>query len=152
MGDLSKNFSSWEFLCSCGCGHAETKQELVDCLQKLRDMLGARITITSGYRCKKKNATLVKTHGASKLSNHMIGLAADVFVQGVHPFDVALVACRIKEFACGGIGLYPRWIDEGGNPRGFVTHLDIGYFARWARMGVQKISWADAILRERRPC
>lgn len=72
---LSKNFNSKEFECSCSkCADQFIEQKLIDKLQRVRDTYGKSITITSGYRCPEHNAAV----GGKIGSAHMSGLAADV--------------------------------------------------------------------------
>jgi len=118
MGDLTNNFSRFEFACKCGCGFDDIDPKVVAALQKLRDMLDKPIHVTSGCRCPAHNATL---HGAAGGSLHMQGKAADIAIRDMTPGDVAdYVEAHIPEFANGGIGRYP----------GF-THCDIGPKRRW---------------------
>ena len=48
MGDLSKNFSSLEVMCPCGCGANKISSVLIEKLQKVRNIIGTFIIITSG--------------------------------------------------------------------------------------------------------
>ena len=48
--------------------------ELVEKLQRIRDVLGVPLKITSGYRCIVHNAS--KAVGASRTSKHLYGFAA----------------------------------------------------------------------------
>lgn len=86
MGDLSQNFSRWEFSCKCGCGFAIVDTELIDRLEELRVVFGEPITITSGCRCKGHNAVTV---GAAENSQHLLGWAADFRVRDIHEDQVA---------------------------------------------------------------
>ena len=72
---LTKNFSLYEFECPCGCTAQMIDRELVEKMQILRDKLGKKIKVTSGYRCVKHNAS--KDVGGSKQSRHLYGIAAD---------------------------------------------------------------------------
>ena len=73
MGDLSQNFSRWEFECSCGCGYSQVQVEFVKRLQKVRENFGP-MTINSGCRCGSYNRSV----GGSPLSAHVPGLAVDI--------------------------------------------------------------------------
>jgi uncharacterized protein YcbK (DUF882 family) len=74
MGDLSKNFSRWEFKCRCGCGADNIDMKLVYRLQDIRDVYGREIRINSGVRCKEHNAD----EGGASDSEHLTGEAADL--------------------------------------------------------------------------
>lgn len=72
---LSLSFKSSEF--ECGCNKCETQyleEELVQKLQKVRDIYKKPIKITSGYRCPTHN----KNIGGAKNSSHVSGMAADI--------------------------------------------------------------------------
>ena len=71
---LTKNFTRDEFECQCKkCNAQMIDLELVDKLQSIRDVLGVKLKVTSGYRCITHNA---KVHGSSH-SKHLYGFAAD---------------------------------------------------------------------------
>ena len=61
---LTENFTRSEFACPCGCNSQMIEQELADKIQGIRDKLGKKIRITSGYRCVSHNAS--KKVGGSK--------------------------------------------------------------------------------------
>ena len=61
MGDLSKNFSRLEVQCPCGCGASLINPFLVEKLQKVRNIIGRPIIITSGVRCEFYNIS-IKEH------------------------------------------------------------------------------------------
>jgi len=87
MGDLTKNFSSWEFECRCGHLHTEDEQinpQFVEILQKLRDSWERPINILSGYRCPCHKLTAMRPG-----SKHALGVAADIVVAGISPVQVA---------------------------------------------------------------
>jgi len=74
MGDLSRNFSSSELECECGCGKVNVSLSFVDALQRVRDVYGKPMVITSGMRCKAHNEAVGGVPGSS----HVRGLAADI--------------------------------------------------------------------------
>lgn len=74
MARLSKNFTSEEFACKCGCGYDTPNPELVRMLQATRDLYGKQMTITSGCRCIKHNRTV----GGAANSAHIDGNAVDI--------------------------------------------------------------------------
>jgi len=62
MGDLSKNFSSLEVMCPCGCGANKISSVLIEKLQKVRNIIGKPMIITSGVRCEFFNASMNSSH------------------------------------------------------------------------------------------
>jgi uncharacterized protein YcbK (DUF882 family) len=71
-----KNFSLDEFKCQCGCGHVSVHSDLLDLLQKARDVLGP-ITITSAFRCPDHNDKVSSTGLAGP---HTTSKAVDIHV------------------------------------------------------------------------
>lgn len=115
MGDLSKNFSRWEFRCPC-CGLDAVDPVLVESLQLLRDIVGP-LHINSACRCPKHNAEV----GGKANSQHLYGKAADIRADRATPEEVAMAAEKIPSFNYGGIGRYNTF-----------THVDVrGRKARW---------------------
>ena len=74
MAQLSKNFTSEEFACQCGCGYDTPNPELIRMLQAARDLYGKPMIISSGCRCIKHNRTV----GGATNSAHITGKAADI--------------------------------------------------------------------------
>jgi uncharacterized protein YcbK (DUF882 family) len=113
MGDLSANFSRSEFACKCGCGLNTVDAELLTICQAISDHFdNAKVTIDSGNRCKKHNATIV---GSAKHSWHIKSRAADVVVAGISP---RLVAEAAAQYGASGIKTYSGWthIDTRNGP------------------------------------
>ena len=110
---LSTNFKSTEFDChgdGC-CTKTEIDTKLVEYLQKIRDHFGKPLNISSGYRCAKHN----KNVGGVTGSRHLKGQAADIYINGVAPVDIARYAESINIL---GIGLYETDAD------GHFVHID----------------------------
>ena len=116
---ITKNFSLHEFACKDG---SETPQEIIYNIQKLanqlqvlRNFVGKPITINSGYRSPEYN----KQIGGVINSQHLLGRAADIVVEGFTPKEVSNI---IEDLICrcdmleGGLGTYSTF-----------THYDIGY-------------------------
>ena len=78
----------------------------------------ATIIITSGHRTPTPNAAV----GGSKTSQHLLGRAADFYVEGV---DVATVAAYAETLlpSRGGIGRYPKDAKHPTRKTGWV-HID----------------------------
>lgn len=129
MGDLSKNFSKWEFACS-HCALSNPDPKLIVSMQEYRDRLNVPLKITSGGRC-------IALEGKYPNSQHMVSesktsKAADcIALGGVDLLEMYYAALKIPGFALGGIGIYPN----KDNPIAGFLHLDVRQgFARWARM------------------
>lgn len=121
MGDLSPNFSTREFACKCGCGFGSLSEHidprLIDALEILRSKCGdRRIRINSGCRCQSHNRAV----GGAPTSQHLLGRAADISIDGIDPVEVARRACRVDAFYRGGIKAYPSW-----------THVDVRDNGPW---------------------
>ena len=110
---LSANFNSSEFDCKgkgC-CSETLVDQQLVEYLQKIRTHFGKAVNISSGYRC----ATHNKNVGGATGSRHAKGQAADIYINGVAPAEIAKYA---ESIGIKGIGLYET--DKDGH----FVHID----------------------------
>lgn len=85
---LSENFVVREFACKDGSDLVKIDLELVKTLQKIRDLLGVPVIISSGYRTNTYNSKI----GGSRNSWHLCGSAADIFVSGKTTEEVAKCA------------------------------------------------------------
>lgn len=92
-------------------------ERLLTLLENIRNFTGKPVNINSGYRSKEYNATL---KNASPRSQHCNGKAADIWVEGVTPKQIADIAeCYLG--SSGGIGIYKTF-----------THVDVRTgCARW---------------------
>lgn len=111
---LSKNFSVHEFDCKgkgC-CTETLIDEQLITYLQKIRDHFEKPVTISSAYRCAKHNA---KVANAATRSKHMLGMATDIYINGVAPAEIAKYA---ESIGILGIGLYETAKD------GYFVHVD----------------------------
>ena len=114
---LSPSFKVREFACK-GSDVVLLDDELVVLLQCIREHFGKPVHITSGYRTAAHNAAV----GGSKSSQHLLGRAADFYVEGV---DVATVAAYAETLlpSRGGIGRYPKDANHPTRKTGWV-HID----------------------------
>ena len=115
---LSPAFRVREFRCRDGTDTILIDEGLVVLLQCIREHFGKPVYITSGYRTAAHNAAV----GGSKSSQHLLGRAADFYVEGV---DVATVAAYAETLlpARGGIGRYPKDAAHPKRRTGWV-HID----------------------------
>ena len=92
-------------------------ERLLTLLENIRNHVGKPVHLNSGYRSPEYNATL---KNASPRSQHCNGKAADIWVEGVTPKQIADIAeCYLGSF--GGIGIYKTF-----------THVDVRTScARW---------------------
>jgi hypothetical protein len=111
------NFSATEFRCKCGQYNIKkVSKECAQCkgygvgispiltnmLQKLRSKVGVPITIVRGYSCIAYDAKLSSTK-TKDMSMHSAGLAADIYVAGMTPSQLAEKA---YEVGFDGIGTF----------------------------------------------
>lgn len=115
---LSPAFRVREFRCRDGSDAIMIDQTLVVLLQAIREHFGKPVTITSGYRTAAHNTAV----GGAKSSQHLLGRAADFYVEGV---DVATVAAYAETLlpGRGGIGRYPKDAKHPTRKTGWV-HID----------------------------
>lgn len=113
---LSTHFSRSEFACNCGCGFNTVDTELLTVLEIIREHFDSPIKITNGCRCLARNAEV----GGAENSQHLIGRAADIQIDGVEPIDV-------QDY------IDQMWPDQYGLGRyGVFTHVDTrSTRARW---------------------
>lgn len=101
MGDLSQHFDNSEFKCSC-CGKTTTISSiLIERLEQLYSLMGAKaIYINSGYRCN-------NNPWGSITDAHRKGIAADIKVQRKNGsyYTAADIAEAAERIGFGGIGI-----------------------------------------------
>ena len=106
MGDLTDNFSNYEFRCPC-CEESEIDFGFVDRLQLVRDSVGHSMTINSGYRCYNHNRDV----GGVDDSAHRKGLAADI-------------RCSSSSERMLFLSIFPEFFNRIGIASNFI-HVDI---------------------------
>ena len=99
------------------CDDVIVDAKLLTLLERIRNHVGKPVHINSGYRSPEYNRTL---KNASPHSQHCNGKAADIWVEGVTPQQIADIAeCYLG--SSGGIGVYKNF-----------THVDVrNGSARW---------------------
>lgn len=117
---LSDNFTVKEFACKDGSDKVLIDTKLVEILQFIRNYFERPVIINSAYR----NANYNKKIGGASKSQHILGTASDIVVQGVSSEDVAKYAEYLMPTS-GGIGFYPSF-----------THVDVrSNRSRWKDFG-----------------
>ena len=120
---LAPDFQVRELRCRDGTDTVMVDEALTVVLQCIREHFGKAVVITSGYRTPAHNAVV----GGAKSSQHLLGRAADIRVQGVSVEDVAAYAENLMP-DWGGVGRYPV---KAGRATGWV-HVDTrADKARW---------------------
>jgi hypothetical protein len=114
--DSIKYFKQSEFACKCGCGFDSINLNLVKILDEIREYFGQPMTITSGCRCAKHNATL---SGSVSNSRHISGKAADIQVKDT---DKSKVLAKCKEYVKNGRA---RYTYTNNTNMGNSVHIDI---------------------------
>ena len=115
---LSPSFRVREFRCRDGTDAVLIDDELVIVLQCIREHFGRPVHITSGYRTAAHNTAV----GGSKSSQHLLGRAADLWVEGTTVEAVAAYAESLLP-GRGGIGRYPKDAKHPTRTTGWV-HID----------------------------
>ena len=115
---LAPGFKVREFRCRDGSDVVMIDESLVMLLQCIREHFGKPITITSGYRTATHNTAV----GGAKSSQHLLGRAADFYVEGVPVAAVAAYAETLLP-SRGGIGRYPKDAAHPKRSTGWV-HID----------------------------
>ena len=104
MGNLTAHFDREEFTCPCGCNRNSIDMRLVNRLEQLHDLMGAKaIIVTSGYRCPTHSVRV----GGSTTDAHTKGYAADIKVQKSNGewYSAEDIAEAAERIGFGGIGL-----------------------------------------------
>lgn len=118
MGTISKNFSYHEFEASSLAKEKRINNTItsfrvrdalknltLSLLQPVRDYIGARVCVSSGYRCMELNEEI----GGSPTSQHPLGEAADIWCPTLTPYELACVIVEL-DLPFDQMILYPGFL------------------------------------------
>lgn len=88
---VSSHFNLREFQCRC-CGAVKLSALALEMLEEMRELWGAPVVITSGYRCERHNRAV----GGVPDSQHLSGTAADIYARPEDQEKLSVLA------ACAG--------------------------------------------------
>jgi len=125
----AKYFTEKE-LCCKHCGQCEVTQALCDALDAFRETVNKPVLVDDAYRCPEHN----KAVGGVPNSQHVLGTAADIRVEGLSATDLYHVALEVP--AIHGIGR-----DDHEN----YLHVDVReHPAKWCyAVNGQQEPWYD---------
>lgn len=122
---VSADFKVREFRCRDGSDEVLISDRLVKLLQKIRSHFGKPVILNSAYRTQTHNAAV----GGSPKSQHLLGNAADIVIEGVSPLETAQYV-EFLQPASGGIGVYQTF-----------THVDVRTDrSRWDNRSGQEVT------------
>ena len=106
---LTNNFWIGEFACRDGTEGIIIDKRLAEGLQRMRDIVGKPIVITSGYRNPEHNRAVggALPSPTSEGSQHLYGKGADIAVVGMTGDQLATIA---RQVGFTGIGVASTWI------------------------------------------
>ena len=108
------NFTEAEMRCHCGCLRADMDPAFMAALQRVRNVYGKPMPVTSGFRCLDYNARISKT---GRSGPHTTGRAVDIAISGENTYHLLSAAIGMR-----GIGL-----KQHGPHAGRFMHLDSLY-------------------------
>ena len=122
---VSADFKVREFRCRDGSDEILISDRLVELLQKLRSHFGKPVILNSAYRTQTHNTSV----GGSPKSQHLLGNAADIVIEGVSPLETAQYV-EFLQPSSGGIGVYQTF-----------THVDVRTGrSRWDNRSGQEVT------------
>jgi len=102
---ITTHFNSKEFACKDGSKITFIGVELIGVLEIIREHFNKPVVINSGYRTISYN----KKIGGVSNSKHCMGIAADIYIDGITPKEIYNFLDN-KYPNCYGIGLYNNFI------------------------------------------
>ena len=114
---LTKNFSSAEMMCSCGCGEDAMDPDFMAILQNIRDDMNRPLRVSSAVRCAKHNSKVSSTGKDGPHVPRKNGTAAsDILIAGADALRLIDIA---RKHGVSGVGISQR----GTHSKRFI-HLD----------------------------
>ena len=110
---LTKNFSTNEMMCHCGCKDSEMDSDFMKILQEIREDMNRPLKISSAVRCVKHNLNVSST---GKNGPHVYRKASDILISGADALRLIDVA---RKHGISGVGISQR----GDHAKRFV-HID----------------------------
>ena len=113
---ITKNFSTDEMMCHCGCGTNEMDSEFMRMLQELREIAGFPFRINSARRCVNHNS---KISSHKKQGIHTFGKAVDISVMSISTTQTLHLIKQAQDIGFTGLGL-----KLNGDRKGRFLHID----------------------------
>lgn len=127
----SEHFSEAELACH-HCGQNNVRQELLNALEEFRTKVGGPVHVNDAYRCPIHNAEV----GGAKNSQHVLGLAADISVEGKTARELYQIALQIPSIKGIGVDDHKQYI-----------HVDVrtgDHVAKWCYSETgETIAWYE---------
>jgi len=114
---ITKNFSSAEMMCSCGCGEDAMDPDFMSILQNIREDMNRPLRISRGVRCKTHNSLVSSTGSNGPHVPRKNGTAAsDILIAGADALRLIDIA---RKHGVSGVGISQR----GTHSKRFI-HID----------------------------
>ena len=125
MGDITKDFNRDDFRCHCTAClenvlRPATKIDVVEAVQRLRDILGTPVKVTCGVRCETHNRDV----GGAPASRHLpeYSDAVDIYTDGsVQAAMIVGAAWQISTFTAFRVYGQHVHLDARPGPRRFIA-------------------------------
>ena len=114
--EFSRHFTRNELVCRCGCGQVAMDRGFMALLERVREIYGRPMVLTSAYRCIVHDEAIGRARGRAGAAVHTTGRAVDVLVYGGH-------ARRLIEIA-GMVGMAGIGVAQRGEIGSRFLHLD----------------------------
>ena len=114
---ITKNFSSAEMMCSCGCGEDAMDPDFMSILQNIREDMNRPLRISSGVRCQTHNSLVSSTGSNGPHVPRTNGTqASDILIAVADALRLVDIA---RKHGVSGVGISQR----GAHAKRFI-HID----------------------------